>query len=182
MRHRRYGRQFDEAGPGHNPTESFVEMLEGTASRRDSTWRGFCEVKRSLRENSSALRGVPQRIQRRRHRNLQEPDSGRHDLQHGEPAEGPGCRRSSARGSGRGTESAEGDAGYPPLVTPSSQIVGTQAVFNVLMGTYKVLTGEFADLMLGYYGSTFGEKDPEVLKRARSMRRSRRSHADRRTC
>ena len=44
------------------------------------------------------------------------------------------------------------DAGYPPLVTPSSQIVGTQAVFNVMMGRYKVLTGEFADLMLGYYG------------------------------
>ena len=36
------------------------------------------------------------------------------------------------------------DAGYPPLVTPSSQIVGTQAVFNVMMGRYKVLTGEFA--------------------------------------
>ena len=33
------------------------------------------------------------------------------------------------------------DAGYPPLVTPSSQIVGTQAVFNVLMGRYKALTG-----------------------------------------
>jgi methylmalonyl-CoA carboxyltransferase 5S subunit len=58
------------------------------------------------------------------------------------------------------------DAGYPPLVTPSSQIVGSQAVFNVLMGKYKVLTGEFADLMLGYYGSTIGEKNPEVLKKA----------------
>ncbi|MFY9854685.1 MAG: oxaloacetate decarboxylase subunit alpha, partial [Terracidiphilus sp.] len=58
------------------------------------------------------------------------------------------------------------DAGYPPLVTPSSQIVGSQAVFNVLMGKYKVLTGEFADLMLGYYGSTIGAKDPEVLKKA----------------
>jgi methylmalonyl-CoA carboxyltransferase 5S subunit len=57
-------------------------------------------------------------------------------------------------------------SGFPPLVTPSSQIVGTQAVFNVLMGNYKVLTGEFADIMLGYYGSTLGEKDPEVLKRA----------------
>ena len=51
------------------------------------------------------------------------------------------------------------DAGYPPLVTPSSQIVGTQAVFNVLMGRYKVLTGEFADLMLGYYGSTLGREE-----------------------
>ena len=58
------------------------------------------------------------------------------------------------------------DAGFPPLVTPSSQIVGSQAVFNILMGKYKVLTGEFADLMLGYYGSTLGEKNPEVLKRA----------------
>jgi methylmalonyl-CoA carboxyltransferase 5S subunit len=58
------------------------------------------------------------------------------------------------------------DAGYPPLVTPSSQIVGTQAVFNVLMGRYKVMTGEFADLMLGYYGSTLGEKNPEVVKQA----------------
>ena len=52
------------------------------------------------------------------------------------------------------------DAGYPPLVTPSSQIVGTQAVFNVMMGRYKVLTGEFADLMLGYYGETHGPARP----------------------
>ena len=51
-------------------------------------------------------------------------------------------------------------AGYPPLVTPSSQIVGTQAVFNVLMGPYKVLTAEFADLMLGYYGATLGRARP----------------------
>jgi methylmalonyl-CoA carboxyltransferase 5S subunit len=58
------------------------------------------------------------------------------------------------------------DSGYPPLVTPTSQIVGSQAVFNVLMGKYKVLTGEFADLMLGYYGATIGPKDPEVLKQA----------------
>jgi methylmalonyl-CoA carboxyltransferase 5S subunit len=61
------------------------------------------------------------------------------------------------------------DAGYPPLVTPSSQIVGSQAVFNVLMGKYKVMTGEFVDLMLGYYGSTLGEKNPEVLKLAEAQ-------------
>ena len=58
------------------------------------------------------------------------------------------------------------DAGYPPLVTPSSQIVGTQAVFNVLMGPYKVLTGEFADLMLGYYGESIGPRDPAVIEAA----------------
>ena len=58
------------------------------------------------------------------------------------------------------------DAGYPPPVTPSSQIVGSQAVFNVLMGKYKVLTGEFADLMLGYYGSTLAKRTLKVLKQA----------------
>src|SRR5262249_55198745 len=57
-------------------------------------------------------------------------------------------------------------AGYPPLVTPSSQIVGTQAVLNVLMGRYKVLTGEFADLMLGYYGERIGPRDAEVIAAA----------------
>ncbi|MDO5678620.1 MAG: oxaloacetate decarboxylase, partial [Propionibacteriaceae bacterium] len=61
------------------------------------------------------------------------------------------------------------DAGHPPLVTPSSQIVGTQAVFNVLMGRYKVLTGEFADLMLGYYGECLGERNPEVIELAHAQ-------------
>jgi methylmalonyl-CoA carboxyltransferase 5S subunit len=54
------------------------------------------------------------------------------------------------------------DAGYPPLVTPPGQIVGTQAVFHVSMGWYKVITAEFADLMLGYYGRTLGERDLQV--------------------
>jgi methylmalonyl-CoA carboxyltransferase 5S subunit len=58
------------------------------------------------------------------------------------------------------------DAGYPPLVTPSSQIVGTQAVLNVMMGRYKVLSGEFADLMLGYYGQTDATKNPDVVSQA----------------
>src|SRR4051812_49979781 len=58
------------------------------------------------------------------------------------------------------------DAGYPPLVTPSSQIVGTQSVLNVVMGRYKVLTGEFADLMLGYYGATIGPRDRHLMEAA----------------
>ncbi len=47
------------------------------------------------------------------------------------------------------------DAGYIPLVTPSSQIVGTQAVFNVVMGErYKMVTKEFKGLIRGEYGKT----------------------------
>ena len=58
------------------------------------------------------------------------------------------------------------DAGYPPLVTPSSQIVGTQAVFNVIMGErYKMVTKEFKDLIAGKYGSTPCEIDPEFQKK-----------------
>jgi methylmalonyl-CoA carboxyltransferase 5S subunit len=44
--------------------------------------------------------------------------------------------------------------------------VGTQAVFNVMMGRYKVLTGEFADLMLGYYGETIGPRNQKVIDQA----------------
>ena len=56
------------------------------------------------------------------------------------------------------------DSGYPPLVTPSSQIVGTQAVWNVLLGRYKTITAQFKDLILGKYGAVLGEKNPEVIK------------------
>ena len=51
----------------------------------------------------------------------------------------------------------------------------------MLMDKYKVLTGEFSDLMLGYYGSTIGPKDPEVLKLAEASPRSRRLPAARRS-
>lgn len=47
------------------------------------------------------------------------------------------------------------DSGFPPLVTPTSQIVGTQAVFNVIAGErYKMCTNEFKDMVAGKYGTT----------------------------
>ena len=58
------------------------------------------------------------------------------------------------------------DVGEPPLVTPSSQIVGTQAVFNVLMGErYKVATDQTKDLLSGKYGKTVKPFNPEVQKK-----------------
>ena len=57
------------------------------------------------------------------------------------------------------------DAGFPPLVTPSSQIVGTQAVFNVIGGErYKMVTKEFKGLVRGEYGSSPVAIDPEFRK------------------
>ena len=57
------------------------------------------------------------------------------------------------------------DSGYPPLVTPTSQIVGTQAVFNVITGErYKMCTNEFKDMVAGKYGTTPMPIDPEFQK------------------
>ncbi len=58
------------------------------------------------------------------------------------------------------------DFGYPPLVTPTSQIVGTQAVFNVLMGRYKTFPNNSKDLLRGAYGKLPGEVNEEVRKKA----------------
>ncbi len=58
------------------------------------------------------------------------------------------------------------DSGYPPLVTPTSQIVGTQAVFNVITGErYKTVTKEFKGLVKGEYGKTPVDIDPEFRKK-----------------
>ncbi len=59
------------------------------------------------------------------------------------------------------------DLGEPPLVTPSSQIVGTQAVFNVLAGErYKMITKETKAILRGEYGQTVKPFNPEVVKKA----------------
>ncbi len=58
------------------------------------------------------------------------------------------------------------DAGFPPLVTPSSQIVGTQAVYNVIMGErYKTVTKEFKGIIKGEYGKTPVPVKPEFVKK-----------------
>lgn len=58
------------------------------------------------------------------------------------------------------------DSGYPPLVTPTSQIVGTQSVFNVILGErYKMITKEFKDMVAGKYGKTPCDIDPEFRKK-----------------
>ena len=58
------------------------------------------------------------------------------------------------------------DVGYPPLVTPSSQIVGTQAVMNVIAGErYKMVTKEFKSLVRGEYGKTPLPISDEIKKK-----------------
>ncbi len=58
------------------------------------------------------------------------------------------------------------DLGYPPLVTPTSQIVGTQAVFNVISGErYKMVSAETKDVLRGKYGRLPAAPDPEIVKK-----------------
>jgi methylmalonyl-CoA carboxyltransferase 5S subunit len=152
-------------GPGHNPTEALIEMLEGTGyeTRLDlkrilRVRDHFAKIRPRYREFLSEFSGVDTDIF-----TSQIPGGMISNMESQLKGQGAGDRLHEVL---EEVPSVRKDAGYPPLVTPSSQIVGTQAVFNVLMGRYKVLTGEFADLMLGYYGSTLAAKNPEVVKKA----------------
>ncbi len=152
-------------GPGHNPTESLVEMLEGLGFETQLDMQRirrardhFAGVRGRYSEFLSNITGVDTEIFKSQipggmisnmESQLKQQDAA--DRLQEVLDEVPRVREAS---------------GYPPLVTPTSQIVGTQAVFNVLMGPYAHLTGEFADLMLGYYGQTAAPKNPEVLAKA----------------
>jgi pyruvate carboxylase subunit B len=56
------------------------------------------------------------------------------------------------------------ELGYPPLVTPTSQIVGAQAVQNVLFGRYKMISAQVKDYVYGLYGKSPAPIDPEIQK------------------
>lgn len=152
-------------GPGHNPTESLVEMLEGTGfntrldmERVNRANEHFLKVRPRYKEFLTSYTGVETSIFK-----SQIPGGMLSNMESQLKQQGAGDKMKEVL---EEVPCVRKDCGYPPLVTPSSQIVGTQAVFNVLMGRYKVMTGEFADLMLGYYGDTPGIKNPDVLEQA----------------
>lgn len=155
-------------GPGHNPTESLIEMLTGTGYYTEldlgliyKVRDHFKKIRPRYEEFLTKFTGVETEIFTSQipggmlsNMESQLKQQGAGDKMQEVLLEVPRCRA---------------DAGTPPLVTPSSQIVGTQAVLNVMMGRYKVLSGEYADLMLGYYGLTDAEKNPEVVLKAKEQ-------------
>jgi methylmalonyl-CoA carboxyltransferase 5S subunit len=152
-------------GPGHNPTEALMEMLEGTGYTTRLSKDRLVRVKGHF----AALRGrysefltviggvqteifdaqIPGGIIANMESQLKQQHAA--DRMNEVLAEVPNVQR---------------DAGYPPMATPCSQIIGTQAVLNVMMGRYKVITGEFADLMLGYYGNSIAPRNGVVIDEA----------------
>jgi methylmalonyl-CoA carboxyltransferase 5S subunit len=152
-------------GPGHNPTESLVEMLDGTGYETRIDRKRLLKIKKYFntigpryREFISNITGVETEIFE-----SQIPGGMLSNMESQLKQQKAADRMEEVLAE---VPKVRADSGFPPLVTPSSQIVGTQAVFNVLMGRYKVMTGEFADLMLGYYGETIGPRDPAVVELA----------------
>ncbi len=149
-------------GPGHNPTESLVAMLEGTAYTTNLDADRLVKIRdhfAAVRPKYAAFESAT--LVDTDIFSSQIPGGMLSNMESQLKQQGAGDRIKEVMAE---VPLVKADSGHPPLVTPSSQIVGTQAVFNVLMGRYKVMTGEFADLMLGYYGECIGERNPEVIE------------------
>jgi methylmalonyl-CoA carboxyltransferase 5S subunit len=154
-------------GPGHNPTESLVAMLQGTPYTTNLDPARLVRIRdhfAKVRPKYSAFESAT--LVDTDIFSSQIPGGMLSNMESQLKAQGAGDRIKEVM---EEVPLVKADAGHPPLVTPSSQIVGTQAVFNVLMGKYKVMTGEFADLMLGYYGECMGERNPAVVAIAQAQ-------------
>lgn len=149
-------------GPGHNPTESVVQMLEDTGYTTGINFdRLLC-----IRDHFGKIRPKYAEFESKTliDTNIfksQIPGGMLSNMESQLRAMGAEDRVDEVM---REVPKVRKATGYVPLVTPTSQIVGTQAVFNVMMGPYQNITGEFADLMLGYYGASPADRDPEIVK------------------
>ncbi|WP_085299184.1 sodium-extruding oxaloacetate decarboxylase subunit alpha [Cognaticolwellia mytili] len=150
---------------GHSPTETIVSIVEGT--QRDTgldmvklaeVATYFRDVREKYAQFEGSLRGIDARILLAQvpggmltNMESQLKEQGAADKLDEVLTEIPKVRK---------------DLGYIPLVTPTSQIVGTQAVLNVLTGErYKTITKETAGVLKGEYGTTAAEVNAELQER-----------------
>ena len=139
---------------GHSPTESIVSILEGTdrdtglnIELLESISAYFREVRKQYAEFEGSLRGVDSRILV-----AQVPGGMLTNMENQLREQGAVDRLDEVLAE---IPSVRQDLGYIPLVTPTSQIVGTQAVMNVLSGQrYKSISRETAGVLKGEYGAT----------------------------
>ncbi|MFT6901024.1 MAG: oxaloacetate decarboxylase alpha subunit [Colwellia sp.] len=150
---------------GHSPTETIVSIVEGT--KRDTgldmvklaeVATYFREVRKKYAKFEGSLKGIDARILLAQvpggmltNMEMQLREQGAADKLDEVLIEIPKVRK---------------DLGYIPLVTPTSQIVGTQAVLNVLTGErYKSITKETAGVLKGEYGATADKVNAELQAR-----------------
>ncbi|KJY71648.1 sodium-extruding oxaloacetate decarboxylase subunit alpha [Vibrio nigripulchritudo] len=147
---------------GHTPTETVVAMLEGT--ERDTNLKldqlepiaaYFREVRKKYAKWEGQLKGVDSRILI-----AQVPGGMLTNMEGQLKEQGAADRLDEVL---EEIPRVRKDLGYIPLVTPTSQIVGTQSVINVLTGErYKSITKETAGLLKGEYGAAPAELNAEL--------------------
>jgi oxaloacetate decarboxylase alpha subunit len=150
---------------GHSPTESIVAIMEDTDRNTglnilllEEIAAYFREVRKKYAKFEGGLKGIDSRILVAQvpggmltNMEGQLKEQGAIDKLDAVLEEIPRVRK---------------DLGYIPLVTPTSQIVGTQAVMNVIMGErYKTITKETAGVLRGEYGETIAPVDTELQQR-----------------
>lgn len=150
---------------GHSPTESIVAMLEGT--EHDSGLKldlieeiaaYFREVRKKYAAFEGSLKGIDSRILV-----AQVPGGMLTNLENQLREQNVGDKMDDVL---EEIPRVREDLGYIPLVTPTSQIVGTQAVVNVLSGErYKTISKEAAGILKGEYGATPAPVNAELQKK-----------------
>ena len=153
-------------GASHPSTESIIVALEGMGYKTDIDLSKIDEITDYLKENrkkywqfESEFTGLDPKVLINQvpggmisNLSNQLKDQGALDKMNDVLKEIPAVRK---------------DLGYPPLVTPTSQIVGTQAALNVITGErYKTITSEVKNYFLGQYGMAPGKLNAEVKKKA----------------
>ncbi|MFP4081032.1 MAG: sodium-extruding oxaloacetate decarboxylase subunit alpha, partial [Ectothiorhodospira sp.] len=153
-------------GTSHAPTESMVAALRGTehdtgldlAALQEIGFY-FREVRRKYHQFESEFTGVDTRVQ-----TTQVPGGMISNLISQLKAQGALDKVNTVM---EEIPRVREDLGYPPLVTPTSQIVGTQAVMNVLTGErYQTITNEVKSYLQGRYGRTPGQVNAAVRRKA----------------
>jgi oxaloacetate decarboxylase alpha subunit len=152
-------------GTSHSPTETIVEAFKGTEYDTGldiipllDIAAYFRDVRKKYAKFESSFLGADTRILA-----SQVPGGMLSNLENQLKEQNAGDKIDAVL---KEIQVVQKDCGYIPLVTPTSQIVGTQAVFNVLFGRYKNLTAETADLVTGRYGALAAPANPELVKLA----------------
>ncbi|MCL2801798.1 MAG: sodium-extruding oxaloacetate decarboxylase subunit alpha [Treponema sp.] len=152
-------------GTSHSPTETMVEIFKGTEYDTGldinlllEIAAYFREVRKNYKKFESSFLGADTRLLV-----SQVPGGMLSNMESQLKEQGAADKMDDVL---KEIAIVQKDAGYPPLVTPTSQIVGTQAVFNVLFGRYNKLSGEFQDLVAGKYGACPAPKNADLVKKA----------------
>ena len=152
-------------GTSHSPTETMVEIFKGTAMDTGLEIKPlleiaayFREIRKKYAKFESSFLGADTRILA-----SQVPGGMLSNMENQLKEQGAADKIDEVL---KEIQIVQKDCGYIPLVTPTSQIVGTQSVFNVLFGRYAKLTQETRDLLTGKYGATPAKPNPELVKEA----------------